>query len=107
VYAIFADGSHQYRVEEGQLLAVQRKDLDENQNQVEFDRVLLVGDREGGALIGKPVVEGAKVTASVVREVQGPKLVSRKYRRRKASAWKKGHRQDYLQIKIEKIEAAG
>ena len=54
--------------------------------------------------VGQPLVEGAKVTASVLGEFKGQKLVIRKYRPRKNSAIKKGHRQKYLRVKVEKIE---
>ena len=105
VYAIIADGAHQYRVEEGQVFEVQLKELAEGTKTIEFDRVLLVGDIEDGPKIGKPVVEGAKVTASVVAEIKGEKLIIQKYRPRKNYRLKKGHRQKYLQVKVEKIQA--
>ena len=104
VYAIIADGSHQYKVEEGQVLEVHLKDLAEDAEAVEFDRVLMVGGSDGAPRIGQPTVEGAKVVASVVGEVKGDKLVIQKFRRRKSSATKTGHRQRYLRVKIEKIE---
>ncbi len=105
MYAIISDGSHQYRVEEGLVLEIERKDLAEDTKTIEFDRVLFVGDSDDGPKVGTPVVEGAKVTASIVAEVKGIKLVIMKYRRRKNSRVKKGHRQKYLRIKIDKIEA--
>lgn len=105
VYAIISDGSHQYRVEEGQIVDVQRRDLPEGTTAVEFDRVLFVGDRPSGPAVGRPVVEGARVTASVAGEIKGDKIIVRKFRRRKNYALKKGHRQKYLRVKIEKIEA--
>lgn len=104
MYAIIADGSHQYKVEEGQLFEVQRKDLEDGAKSITFDRVLLVSG-DGETKVGQPTIDGAKVTASVVREVKGPKLVIQKLRRRKNSRLKKGHRQKYLQVKVEKIEA--
>jgi large subunit ribosomal protein L21 len=104
VYAIISDGTHQYRVEEGQVLEVQRKDLDEDAKTIAFDRVLMVGDLEGGPKIGQPVVDGARVKATVLGEIKGDKLVIQKFRRRKGYSLKKGHRQRYLQVKVEKIE---
>ena len=71
MYAIISDGAHQYRVEEGQVLEVQRKDLPEDTKTYEFERVLLVGDIDEGLKIGQPVVEGAKVTATVLGEIKG------------------------------------
>jgi len=104
MYAIINDGSHQYRVEEGQILEVERKDLPEDTETIEFDRVLLVGDVEDGPKVGQPTVEGAKVTAKVLGEVKGDKLVIQKRRRRKHYRLKKGHRQKYLRVKVDKIE---
>ena len=104
MYAIIRDGEHQYRVEEGQVFEVQRKNLPEGTNTVEFDCVLLVGDLEESPKIGQPLVEGARVTASVVRELKGDKITVQKFRRRKGYAVKQGHRQKYLQVKVEKIE---
>ncbi len=105
MYAIISDGAHQYRVEEGQVLEVQRKDLDPEAKTIEFDRILLVGDLEEGAKVGQPVVEGAKVTAIIVRQdLKGDKVTIQKHRRRKDYALKKGHRQKFLQVKIDKIE---
>jgi len=105
MYAIIADGSHQYRVEEGLVFEIQRKDLAENAKTIEFDRVLMVGGHPDGAKVGQPTVEGATVTASIVDEIKGDKLIIRKYNRRKGYALKKGHRQKYLRVKIDKISA--
>ena len=104
MYAIISDGAHQYRVEEGLVLEVQRKDLPEDTKTYEFDRVLLVGDIDDGPKIGVPVVEGAKVTATVLGEIKGDKIVIQKIRRRKNYSLKKGHRQKFLQVRIDKIE---
>jgi large subunit ribosomal protein L21 len=103
VYAIVSDGSHQYKVEEGLIFEVQLKDLPEDAKTLEFDRVLMVGDVEGGPRVGTPTVSGAKVSATVVRELKGDKLFTQKFRRRKGSSVKTGHRQRYLQVKVEKI----
>ena len=105
MYAIISDGPHQYRVEEGMILEVERKDLPEDASTYEFDRVLFVGDLEDGPKVGQPTVDGAKVTAAVMAEVKGPKLTIQKHRPRKYYRLKKGHRQKYLRVKIEKIEA--
>lgn len=103
MYAIISDGAHQYRVEEGRVFEVQRKDLPEDAETFEFDRVLFVGDLEEGPRIGRPVVEGARVTASILGEIKGDKIVIRKQRRRKGYQRKRGHRQKYLQVKVDKI----
>ena len=104
MYAIISDGAHQYRVEEGQVLEVQRKDLPEDTKTYEFERVLLVGDIDDGPKIGQPTLEGAKVSATVLGEIKGNKVVIQKIRRRKNYSLKKGHRQKFLQVRIDKIE---
>ncbi len=104
MYAIISDGGRQYRVEEGLTFEIERKDLADGTETLEFDHVLVVGDLEEGTKIGQPTVEGAKVVASVLGEVKGEKLVIQKYRRRKNSSSKMGHRQRYLHVKVEKIE---
>ena len=104
MYAIISDGNHQYRVEEGLIFDVERKDLPPDAKTIEFDRVLFVGDLEDGPKIGQPVVDGAKVTASVLGEIKGDKITIHKRRPRKNYQLKKGHRQKYLQVKVEKIE---
>ena len=101
MYAIISDGGFQYRVEEGMVLDIQRRDLDEGTKTIEFDRILFVGDLEDGPKVGTPAVDGAKVTASIVHEeIKGEKLVIQRFRRRKNHAVKKGHRQKYLRIKV-------
>ncbi len=105
MYAIIQDGAHQYRVEEGQVFEVQRKDLPPDATTYEFDRILAVGDIEGGPKIGQPVVEGAKVVATVLGEVKADKITIQKFRRRKNYAVKAGHRQKHLQLRVDKIEA--
>jgi large subunit ribosomal protein L21 len=103
VYAIIEDGTHQYKVEEGDTLDVHLHDFDDAQRTLEFDRVLLVRDGED-LKVGQPYVEGAKVTATVAGEVKGEKIDVVKIRRRKGYRRKIGHRQRYLRIHIDKIE---
>ena len=103
MYAIIADSGTQFKVEEGQQLEVAYRDVHKG-DQITFDRVLCIGG-QGETTIGRPVIEGAAVTAEVVGITQGPKLVIRKYKKRKDSRTKKGHRQKFLQLKIDKIEA--
>jgi len=104
MYAIISDGGSQYLVQEGLVFEVQLKDLPKDAKTVEFDRVLMVGDLPEGPKIGQPVVEGAKVTASIMGEVKGRKIDIRKHSRRKGYHLHKGHRQKFLQVKVEKIE---
>ena len=106
MYAIITDGSHQHKVEEGQLVDLERiPSLAEGATKVEFDRVLMVGGMEGGPRVGQPLVKGAKVTGSILGEFKGDKIVIGKHRRRKGYHLKKGHRQTYLRVKIESITA--
>jgi large subunit ribosomal protein L21 len=105
MYAIVTDGASQLKVEEGMVLDISYRDLPTGES-LTFDRVLaLGGEGEGSARIGQPVVAGASVTAEVLGPSQGPKLVVQKFRRRKNSRRRTGHRQLHTQIKITKILA--
>ena len=103
MYAIIVDGGRQYRVEEGQELTVDYRENSKGE-QLTFDRVLAVSGDDGVAL-GSPIVEGASVTAEVLGVSMGDKLVIQKFRRRKNSRTKTGHRQMYTAVKIQKITA--
>ena len=104
MYAIISDGGHQYRIEEGTVFDVERKDLVDDAKTIEFERVLMIGDHPDGTKIGQPVVAGAKVIAAVMGEHKAPKVEIRKFSRRKGYSLHKGHRQKYLKVKVEKIE---
>lgn len=101
MYAIIAESGRQYRVEEGQQLDIDYREAAAG-DQIQFERVLAVS-HDDGTKIGKPQVSGASVTAKVVGVTQGPKLVVQKFRRRKNSRRKTGHRQMYTTVQIEKI----
>lgn len=103
MYAIIADSGKQYRVEEGQVLVIDYRDDLAEGAAVTFDRVLCLSG-EKGIRIGKPVVDGAKVTGKVlVKEEKGEKLVIQKMRRRKNYRRRTGHRQVFTRVQIEKI----
>jgi large subunit ribosomal protein L21 len=102
MYAIIAEGGHQIKVEEGQELDIDFREATTG-DQIKFDRVLAYRD-ENGLRIGQPILESASVTAEVVSLTQGPKLVVQKFRRRKNSRRKTGHRQLYTRVKISKID---
>lgn len=105
MYAIIDDRGHQYKVEQGRWLDVQIMDLEDDQKQVEFNRVLLVGDREGGTLVGTPAIAGAKVIAKVVDElIPSDKIKIQKYKPKKNERRTTGHRQLYTRVEIESIE---
>jgi len=102
MYAIIDDSGTQLRVEEGQTIQIDTRDAEPGAS-LTFDRVLLLGDQKG-ARVGKPLVEGAKVTAEVLGPDKGPKLEVVKVRRRKRSRTHVGHRQSYLTVRITAIE---
>jgi large subunit ribosomal protein L21 len=102
MYAIISDGGHQYKVEEGQILDIDLREASVG-DQVVFDRVLAYRD-DDGLKIGQPALESASIQAEVVAVTQGPKLVVQKFRRRKNSRRKTGHRQMFTQVKINKIQ---
>ena len=105
MYAIIEDSGQQFRVAEGDVLDVDLREVADDGKPIEFDRVLLIGD-EGDIKVGTPLVEGAKVIAEVVEELsKGPKLYIYRWRRRKASRRKTGHRQKYTKVRITKIQA--
>ena len=104
MYAIIADGSRQYKVEEGQELAIDFRDSSAG-DKLTFDRVLAVSDGQGDLKLGEPTVSGAKVEAEVLGPEKGEKLVVQKFRRRKNSRSKTGHRSLYTRVKIGKITA--
>jgi len=102
VYAIFEDGGKQYKVSEGDKLLLERRDLEDGQTEITFDKVLMLGEGEG-ARVGTPWVEGASVSAKLVEELKLPKVVGIKFRRRKGSMTKWGHRQKALLVQISTI----
>ena len=102
MYAIISEGGRQFKVEEGQELDIDYRDLPAGE-QVKFDRVLACRD-DNELKIGQPLLAGASVTAEVLSLEQGPKLVIQKARRRKNYRRKTGHRQLYTRVKISKIE---
>ena len=100
MYAIFEDGSRQYRAEAGQLVTLDYRDLEVGAT-LELPHVLLVS-KDGGASIGLPHVAGAKVVATVV-DFPRVKTMTQKFRRRKASKRLRGHTQPHVRIQIESI----
>ena len=101
--AIFVTGGKQYSVSEGDEIFVEKLNV-EADDTVIFDQVLAVVDGENSTF-GKPVVDGAKVEATVVKNGKAKKIVVFKYRPKKDSKSIRGHRQPYTKVKIEKINA--
>jgi len=100
-YAIVEDGGKQYKAVEGETIEVDRFPA-EIGDQLDLERVLLVRDGED-VLVGKPLVDDAKVQATVVAQVKGPKIVVFKYKPRIRYRVKTGHRQKYTRLQIESI----
>jgi large subunit ribosomal protein L21 len=96
MYAIIKTGGKQYRVTEGDTLRVEK--LNVEGNSVTFDQVLLVGGDE--VKIGAPLVEGASVSADILRQGRAKKIIVFKKKRRKGYHKKQGHRQAYTEVKI-------
>ena len=103
MYAIISDSGRQYTVREGDVLRVDYRDVEKG-SAIDFDIVLAVSD-DSGLTVGTPTVEGAKVSAEVLGPEMGKKLIVQKFRRRKNSRRKTGHRQLYTRVRIEKIAA--
>ena len=103
MYAVLATGGKQYRVQEGDVIYVEKLDA-EVESTVELNEVLAVGT-EDGIKVGTPVVEGAKVVAKVAAQGKAKKVVVFKYKSKKDYRRKNGHRQPYTKLVIEKIEA--
>ncbi len=101
MYAIIADGGRQYKVTEGQTLEIDYRDVQPG-DEVKFDRVLAVSGEKGFEL-GQPEVGGASVVAEVVEQSKGEKIYVQKFRRRKNSKRRTGHRQKYTKVRIAKI----
>ncbi len=104
MYAVVVTGGKQYKVAEGDVLFVEKLTADVDST-VELDNVLLVGKDNGETVVGKPMVEGAKVTAKVLAQGKAKKVVVFKYKPKKDYRKKQGHRQPYTKIQIEKINA--
>jgi len=103
VYAVIEDSGQQFRVSEGDVLSVDRRDLPADAATIEFDRVLLLND-DGKTKVGTPLLKGAKVQAEILDpEAKGRKVYIHRWRRRKNSRRKTGHRQKYIQVRITKI----
>lgn len=101
MYAIIQTGGKQYRVQKGDVIFTEKLEL-ENGAKVSFDVMLLGKDGEG-AVVGTPVVEGAKVEGVVVARVKGRKITVYKYKAKKNQRKKQGHRQPYTKIEITAI----
>ena len=109
MYAVVEQGGKQYKVSQGDVINIELTEVSPDARTIELDKVLFVSDGEN-IKVGTPYLDGAKVTASFKTSaedsvVKGPKLYPMHFRRRKNSSRKTGHRQKYLQVVIDTIEA--
>ena len=102
MYAVVRTGGKQLRVEPGQRVRVERLAGDVGQT-IELADVLMIGG-EGDARIGRPRLEGAKAIGTITAQGRGPKLTVFKMKRRKGYRRKTGHRQEYTEILVDRIE---
>ena len=103
MYAVIKTGGKQYRVQQGDVIFVEKLNAQADEA-VTFDEVLLVGEADQ-AKVGTPVVEGAKVVGKVLAQVKGKKIVVYKYKAKKNERKKQGHRQPYTKVEITGIIA--
>jgi large subunit ribosomal protein L21 len=104
MYAVLVTGGKQYKVSEGDVLYVEKLDAEVDSN-VDFDNILMVSKEDGEVVVGKPVVEGANVSAKVLAQGKDKKIIVFKYKRKKDYRRKAGHRQPHTKIQIEMINA--
>lgn len=104
MYAVIETGGKQYRVEPGDLIQIEKLTGDAGE-QVNFDRVLLVGGES--VQVGGPSVAGATVTGTIVEQKKGSKVVVFKFKRRKMYRRKQGHRQQLTAVRIDEISQEG
>lgn len=103
MYAVIESGGKQHRVEEGEVLKLEKLEFATGE-EVNFDRVLMVGEGES-VKIGAPYLDGGKVTAEVVAQGRAKKVNIIKFNRRKHFRKQQGHRQWYTEVKITGISA--
>ena len=101
MYAVIKTGGKQYRVQQGDVIYVEKLDVQEGEA-VNFD-VLMLGKDDAGVEIGAPVVANAKVEGKVLGQVKSAKIVVYKYKAKKNERKKQGHRQPYTKVEITAI----
>ncbi|MBQ7012956.1 MAG: 50S ribosomal protein L21 [Oscillospiraceae bacterium] len=103
MYAVIETGGKQYQVREGDVVFIEKLNVEADET-VTFDKVVAV-NAENGLAVGAPYVEGAAVTAKVLKNGKGKKITVFTYKPKKGEKRKMGHRQPYTQIQIESIKA--
>lgn len=101
MYAIIETGGKQYKVQEGDIVYVEKLNADEGQA-ISFDKVLLMSG-DAGLVPGKPYVDGAKVEGTVLGQGKSKKIIVYKYKAKKNIRKKQGHRQPFTKVQIDKI----
>ncbi|HHV81033.1 MAG TPA: 50S ribosomal protein L21 [bacterium] len=102
MYAIIETGGKQYKVSPGDILTVEKLDIEEGE-EVVFDKVLMLKAQEGESVIGTPYIENIKVRGIVIEQFRGKKIIVFKYRPKKHYRRKRGHRQYLSRVKIEEV----
>ena len=102
MYAIIAAGGRQYRVSQGDVIYIDKVNQ-EADSKISFDVLMIGGD--GDVKVGDPIVKGAKVEGKVLAQVKGDKIIVYKYKSKKDSKRKIGHRQPYTKVEITAIKA--
>lgn len=103
MYAIFENGGKQYKVQEGDVVFLDRLDAEEGDQYV-FDKVITISN-EGEMDFGNPYIDGAKVKSKVLGHGKDKKIIVFKYKPKKGYRRKQGHRQPYTKVQVQKIEA--
>ncbi|MBT3530598.1 MAG: 50S ribosomal protein L21 [Gammaproteobacteria bacterium] len=103
MYAVIVSGGKQHRVEEGEVLKLEKLEVPTGES-VQFDKVLMVGEGES-VKVGTPYVEGSQVTAEVLNQGRAKKVSIIKFNRRKHFRKQQGHRQWFTEVKITGIKA--
>ena len=101
MFAVIETGGKQYKVTEGDILFIEKLGVEDGEK-VTFDKVMAVSEGEK-TTVGAPYVEGATVTANVIKSGKGKKIYVMTYKPKKNEKMKKGHRQPYTKVQIEKI----
>jgi len=100
--AVIATGGKQYWVKEGDIVRIEKINLEKGEK-VEFDQVLMV-NKDGEYIIGRPLVEKAKVTGKILNQGKAKKVIVFKYKHKKRYRKKTGHRQPFTEVLIEEIK---
>ncbi|MDD6219460.1 MAG: 50S ribosomal protein L21 [Clostridia bacterium] len=103
MYAIIETGGKQYKVQAGDVVFIEKLDAEPEQ-EITFDKVIAVG-KDDGIVVGTPTVEGASVTAKVLKNGKAKKVVVFTYKPKKNEKRKLGHRQPYTKVEISAINA--